>query len=471
MSAALGLVVPVFNEERRLAEFVPQLLDHVRSLPAGSELVFVDDGSTDATAEIAEQLVAGEPRARVLRRPHEGKGAAVAAGLRSCTLPYAAFCDVDLSTPLDQLDLVVEVARRAPVLAIASRDLSTSQLERPESRIREALGRTYNRLLQLTVTPGIVDTQCGAKAARREVWERVLAHTEERGFAWDAEAVAIALALGIPVHEVPVTWRHDERSGINVARDGAAMVRATARIARRARRARRAAGTDVRVAATHWWFRSKAALVATAIRRTGGGSGPLVDVGGGDGAVAASIGWDPATIVVLDLEHDALVDASQSRGLMGARADLRVLPVRSASAAAVLALDALEHVAEPEAVLREIARIARPGGTVVVTVPALQWLWSAHDDRLGHHCRYTTAAVDALVRGAELEPVMLTYVFSWLVVPMYVVRRVLHRSGLDMGGALTDRVALVLTAVERRLLGRVRVPIGSTVLCVARRPA
>jgi hypothetical protein len=93
------------------------------------------------------------------------------------------------------------------VLAIGSRDLATSTLLRPESPVREALGRTYNRLLQATITPGVVDTQCGAKVASRAVWEAVLAHTTELGFAWDAEAIAVARALGIEVQEVPIDWR------------------------------------------------------------------------------------------------------------------------------------------------------------------------------------------------------------------------------------------------------------------------
>lgn len=231
---SLSLVVPVFNEEHRVAERAPELLDFVAGAPIGSELVVVDDGSADATAAVVERLLAERPGvpARLLRRPHAGKGAAVAAGLAAATADYAGFCDVDLSTPLADLERVVDVARLGTVLAIGSRDVEAARLLHRESRQREALGRAYNRLVRLTLTPGIRDTQCGAKVAHRALWRAILPWCREQGFAWDVEALAVARRLGIVVTEVPVNWSHDERSRVRVGRDGAAMVLAVPRIAR-----------------------------------------------------------------------------------------------------------------------------------------------------------------------------------------------------------------------------------------------
>ena len=236
---ALGVVVPVFDEAERLTDYGKPLIDFVLGLPAGSRLLFVDDGSADGTPERVEELIGDVPGAPVglLRRPHRGKGAAVAAGLRVLDTPLRGFCDVDLSTPLDDLARIVAAAARSGGLAIGSRDLTTSTLVQTEGPVREALGRLYNRLLQATVTPGVVDTQCGAKVAPGAVWEAVLAHCGEEGFAWDAEVVAVALARGIEVVQVPIAWRHDERSKVNVGRDGLAMVAATPRIWRSRRQA------------------------------------------------------------------------------------------------------------------------------------------------------------------------------------------------------------------------------------------
>jgi len=230
----LSLVVPLFNEQERLAESAAALVSFVAGFGSGSELLFVDDGSADRTAELAERLTAGAPiPVHVIRGPHRGKGAAVQAGLERASAPVAAFCDVDLATPLDELERIVTVAEKGPAIAIGSRDVVSTQLVERENELREFLGKTYNRLLRLTLTPGIADTQCGAKAATAAVWQQILPYCRELGFAWDAEVVAVARRRGIAVWEVGVRWAHDGRTRVRTIRDGAAMVRSVPRIRRR----------------------------------------------------------------------------------------------------------------------------------------------------------------------------------------------------------------------------------------------
>lgn len=508
MSGAFALVVPLFDEEARFEEYGPVLVEWIRGQPAGSELVFVDDGSRDGTAALVEALVeaSGGAPVRLLRRPHEGKGAAVTAGLASTSAPHAGFCDADLATPLDQLERILRAARRAEVLAIGSRDLATSTLLHPEGPVREALGRTYNRLLQATITPGIIDTQCGAKVASRSVWDRVLPHCEEKGFAWDAEAIAVAGALGIGVQEIPISWRHDERSGVHLLRDGAAMVLATRRIWRVARRVARAhppapalvpaaagqpAGPaqgapevfDDRNAALlmssdreHWWFRSKAAFVATALARTAdqpGAGGWLVDAGAGAGGVTALLGWPPERVAVLEGNAALVAEARRAHGLAGVQAEVGRLPVADGSAEVICLLDVIEHLVDPMPALHEAARALVPGGRLVVNVPAHGWLWSAADESLGHVRRYTRRSLRHALAEAGFEPALLGHVFSWLVLPVWVTRRVRSGGdaelGLDRTSFAVDRAAMVLTWLERLLLGRVSLPLGTSVLCVARR--
>ena len=486
------LVVPCYNEQARFDEFGQRLVDFVAGLPAGSELVFVDDGSHDETSARVETLIAGNPGqpVRLVRRPHEGKGAAVAAGLRAGHATLAAFCDLDLSTPLDQLERILHTATRAAVLAVGSRDLAASTLVRPEGRVREALGRTYNRLLQATLTPGIVDTQCGAKAASRAVWDRILPACHETGYAWDAEAIAVARALHIPVQEVPIAWRHDERSKVRVIRDGVAMVRATSRIRRNVSRVRsrvsRPATGEVFDAVNaellrqsdteHWWFRSKAALVATAQRRVPRGStaGWLADLGAGSGGVTSMLGWDPNRLLVVE-GNKALVDQARNRhGLNAVRGEVDHLPVAAGTVDVVCLLDVLEHLVDPQTTLREAARVLGPGGQLVVNVPAHPSLWSPADEFLGHVRRYTRPALRREVEAAGFQPCILTHVFSWLVPPVWLTRRVTRSPspelGLERTSPTIDRLAMALTLVERSLIGRVTIPFGTSILCVARRP-
>lgn len=495
-----GLVVPLYEEESRVAEFGPELLDFVVAAPIGSELVFVDDGSRDDTVAVVEALLRGRPdvAARVLERPHRGKGATVAAGLASVRAPWAGFCDVDLSTPLPDLARIAHAATRGQVLAIGSRDVSGSRLVQPESRVRETLGRAYNRLVQATITPGVLDTQCGAKFAATELWHHILRDSREEGFAWDAEVIALARALGIPVREVPIEWRHDDRSRVHVVRDGMAMVVATGRIVRNARRVRlehprrqEAAAVHEAPEATtgvfdaenarllgaadadHWWFRSKATFVTTALRRTRSGDAPgwLLDAGAGSGGVTAQLAWDPDRVVVVEGNGELAAQAQAAHGLLSAQGQVDRLPIADSSMEVVCLLDVIEHIPDPAPALAEAARVLRPDGVLVVNVPAHEWLWSAADEFLGHERRYTRRTLAAALTAAGFETALLTHTFSWLVAPVYLTRRVASGDaelGLDRSSPLVDLAALVLTRFERALVGRVPIPFGTSVLAVAR---
>jgi glycosyltransferase involved in cell wall biosynthesis len=233
----ITLVVPLFNEEDRFAETAREIVDFVAGWGPGSEVIWVDDGSSDRTAEIVTTFIdQGHPvETKLLRIRHRGKGAAVRTGLLASACSFGAFCDVDLSTPLDDVAGLIDLCVQGGGLVIGSRGLPTSNVIRHESLLREQLGRTYNLVVRSFLTPGIFDTQCGAKAASSELWSGLLSRCHEDGFAGDVEMIAIAMAYGVPISEIGVRWAHDERSRVHVWRDGLAMVTALVRIWRRRR--------------------------------------------------------------------------------------------------------------------------------------------------------------------------------------------------------------------------------------------
>jgi dolichyl-phosphate beta-glucosyltransferase len=235
----LSLVVPMYNEEDRAPEAVDPLLEFARGWAPGSRVVFVDDGSTDRTVEVVTQRIQRRDpdTATILRRPHAGKGAAVRAGLRAADGGVAAFCDVDLATPLGELERVILEAVDGGCLAIASRAADGATIDNHEERRRELAGKAFNKLVKAWLCPGVLDTQCGAKAAPAEVWRKILPYSQEDGFAWDVEVIAAAVRLAIPVREIGVRWNHDQRTRVHVYRDGLSMVLAVPRISLALRRA------------------------------------------------------------------------------------------------------------------------------------------------------------------------------------------------------------------------------------------
>jgi dolichyl-phosphate beta-glucosyltransferase len=245
----LCLVVPVFNEEVRVGESFDQMAAFIQAAPTGSALVFVDDGSTDRTAEVVEEGIArwSTTTIALISRPHAGKGGAVRAGLQQATTDLAAFCDVDLATPLDQLDLLIDASAHDYCLAIGSRAAADAEIGHHERRRRELAGKAFNRLVR-TICGDVADTQCGAKAAPTAIWRTILPYSNEDHFAWDVEMIALARKFAVPVKEIGVRWSHDERTRVNVVRDGLAMVWAVPRIAFRvqlaATKARRRVAVD-----------------------------------------------------------------------------------------------------------------------------------------------------------------------------------------------------------------------------------
>jgi dolichyl-phosphate beta-glucosyltransferase len=490
---SFSLVVPVYNEEERFAERAQELADFIRGFPIGSELLVVDDGSTDRTAEVVEAFLAGEPdlRAKLLRRRHEGKGSAVRVGLEAATAEYAGFCDVDLSTPPDQLERILRSACAWPVLAIGSRQAPASRLLRRQHPVREWLGKGYNGLVQLVLTPGIADTQCGAKVAATSLWARILPWSREPHLAWDVEIVAIARRLGIEVQEVAVEWANDHRTRVRLGRDGVAMVAAVPRIVRTVHRLRPgstgvgAAGRggvfDDRQAATlsesdtrHWWFRSKGGFVAAAIRHhvpEDRRDGYLVDVGAGAGGVTVLLGWPHRRLVAVDGSESLAGSAHRRHSVLAAVGLGERLPVREGSVALVTLLDVIEHLRRQDQTLREAWRVLAPGGHLVVTVPAHGWLWSGADELLGHVRRYTRPLLRSQLAEAGFRPLYMSHVFSWLVVPVLLQRRLAttgeRQLGLDRRSPLLDGVALVLTRLELAVVRRLSLPMGTSIICVA----
>jgi dolichyl-phosphate beta-glucosyltransferase len=511
-TSPISLVVPLYGEQERLKERGPELVALVARQPKGSELLLVDDGSPDRTLDVARDLVQRCPEVpiRVLARPHQGKGATVRAGLLAASAPLVAFCDVDLSTPAWEVDRLLRRAEQQEGLVIGSRDVAGSTIVRAQQPHRELLGRAYNVLLRRTVVRNVRDTQCGAKAAPRDVWQWLLAHSVESGFAWDVEVIAVAQRLGVPVDEVAVEWSHDDRSTVQTGRHGLDLVLAVPRIARRVQRLPRAgaaaaappalrpsrAGADADHDDTvfrgerateleeadreHWWFRAKARFVVEALaedpptsRARAGGPQVLVDLGCGAGGVTTSLGEAGRWLAGAEGSPQLASHALHANGVPAVAALAAPAPVRTGAVDVATLLDVIEHTPDPVALLVEARRLLAPGGVLVVTVPAHTWLWSRADELLGHVRRYRRRLLVAQLEEAGFEVVRCTHVFSWLVAPVWLQRRLgsddeQAQLGLDRRSRTVTLVAGLLARAEWAVVRRRSSPFGTTILAVAR---
>src|SRR5262245_13928486 len=220
--ALLSVVVPCYNEERRLAEGLAALTAWLKGRRP-YEILVVDDGSRDGTLRLAREHAGRDAAIRVHALPrNRGKGAAVREGMLAARGSLLLMTDVDLSSPIDELPKLEAALGRADV-AIGSRALATSNIEVRQPGQRENLGRSFNIAVRLMLLPGLFDTQCGFKLWKGGVARKVFRRMTLDRFAFDVEALWTARHLGFRVAEVPVRWRHDDRSSVRVGRDGIRM--------------------------------------------------------------------------------------------------------------------------------------------------------------------------------------------------------------------------------------------------------
>lgn len=202
----LSVVIPAFNEEKRLGGTVARVLEYLAAQPYTWELLVVDDGSGDATGDVARAAAGGHP-VRVLRNePNRGKGYSIRRGMLEARGRYRLFSDADLSTPIEELDAFWPFFDQGFAVVIGSRAMEGSRLEVRQSSLREAMGRLYNACVRLLLVDGIRDTQCGFKMFTAEAADAVFPAQTMHGFSFDVEIIMLAQRAGFRVREQPVRW-------------------------------------------------------------------------------------------------------------------------------------------------------------------------------------------------------------------------------------------------------------------------
>lgn len=240
MKTSLSIIVPAFNEESRLGDSVNQILDYLQKENPTAELIVVDDGSNDKTAEIAETSRAGFPaiRSRVIRyETNRGKGFAVKTGLLAATGDIALFSDADLSTPICELPKLVEpIARNEFDVTFGSRALDRSLIGTHQPWRREQGGKVFNLLVKTLTGLPFWDTQCGFKAFNMTKFRPLLEVMQIERFGFDVEFLYVADYHQLRLKEIPVRWNHCDGTKVSVFRDSQRMFNEVRQIRRNAKK-------------------------------------------------------------------------------------------------------------------------------------------------------------------------------------------------------------------------------------------
>jgi dolichyl-phosphate beta-glucosyltransferase len=216
---SLSIIIPAYNEERRLAPTLATVRAYLDSSPyREAEVVVVDDGSRDGTAALVEAVATEDARVRLLRNPgNRGKGYSVRHGMLEARGEWMLFSDADLSAPIDELPKLMEAARKqSAAIAIGSRALDRSLVGVHQSAFRELAGNIFNLSMRLSTGLRFKDTQCGFKLYRRDAARAVFARQQLEGFGFDAEHLFIAKSLGLKTVEVPVRWNNVEGTKVSL---------------------------------------------------------------------------------------------------------------------------------------------------------------------------------------------------------------------------------------------------------------
>lgn len=217
----LSLVVPAFNEEARLVETLPDMLRYLEARGGSWEIVVTDDGSTDGTAELVESFA--ERGVRLVRLPrNRGKGAALREGVAASRGGVVVLTDADLSTPVDEIDRLAPYLEHAD-LVFGSRAVAGARIDRPQSIVRQLMGKTFNLMIRLFIVGGVHDTQCGFKLLDGDIARELFRDVYLDGFAYDVELLWLAKRRGLRVAEVGVRWNHCPASKVHLLRDPVSM--------------------------------------------------------------------------------------------------------------------------------------------------------------------------------------------------------------------------------------------------------
>jgi dolichyl-phosphate beta-glucosyltransferase len=221
-----SIVIPAFNESGRIPATLEAVIGCIRANAWDAEIIVVNDGSTDNTAEIVQNIAREAPELRMIENPgNRGKGFAVRNGILHAQGEIVMFTDSDLSAPINEAERLFAAIAGGADIAIGSRWLESGRQTHRQPLYRQFFGRCFNAVCRMVMRLPFADTQCGFKAFTRVAAQTVFQLQTIERWGFDPEILFIALKRGYVIKEVPVSWAHDARTRMSYLRDGMQMLK------------------------------------------------------------------------------------------------------------------------------------------------------------------------------------------------------------------------------------------------------
>lgn len=213
----ISVIVPVYNESRRVHR-LQLMIDFLNTLKERSELIVVDDGSTDDTLKVLRSIKKGQSFRIISYKTNKGKGFAVKTGMLAAQGDYRLFLDSDLSTPISEMTKFIPVLPKADI-TIGTRKSDKANVVTPQPPLRKWLGRGFTFLSQILLNVWISDFTCGFKFFSKKAAVRIFSKVKVFRWGFDSEVLYLAKKFGFTVKEIPVTWENDLNSKVRFPRD------------------------------------------------------------------------------------------------------------------------------------------------------------------------------------------------------------------------------------------------------------
>ncbi len=218
MKPFLSVIIPVYNESKRIPLTLIDVDRHLSGADYSSEILVVNDGSTDNTYEVVSKFLPLIKNLRIIdNKENHGKGFVVRQGMLEAKGTLRLFMDADNSTSVDQVDKMLPHFKEGYEVVIGSRDIKGAELVPPQAFYKRTLGNVGNLVIQVLLLPGLWDTQCGFKCFSEEAVRKIFNIVKTNRWAFDVEALVIAKRLGYRIKEIPVRWVNSPFSHVKLA--------------------------------------------------------------------------------------------------------------------------------------------------------------------------------------------------------------------------------------------------------------